>query len=121
MVLLVRRLGRALKVPAVIEAYSTMSAGWTIPLLRLRAAPEDWNVLRWLWTRDPPCDPTRFRAEELVAAVDICRRKQSWAERDAPNRPSTEVSVALAHALGDGVVFASPGAEREWLEKTSAL
>jgi len=123
MVLLERRLGRALKVPAVIEAYCNHEVpGWTIPLLRLRAAPEDWNVAAVAMdTEIRRAIQHGFEAEELVAAVDICRRKQSWAERDAPNRPSTAGSVALAHALGDGVVFASPGAEREWLEKTSAL
>lgn len=121
MLLLERRLGRALKVPAVIDAYCNHEVpGWTVPLLRLRVAPEDWTAAaKTMDTEVRRAIQHGFGAEELEAAVDICRRQQLVAERDAPNRLSTEVSVALAHAMSDGLVFASPESERAWLERVS--
>jgi zinc protease len=122
MALIERRLGRVLKVSAQIEAYCNHEVpGWTIPLLRLRTAPQDWGEAAVAMDTEVRRAIQRgFGAAELEEAVEMCRRKQRWAERDAPNRPAMEVAVALAHAMGERLVFPSPDAERVWLETASA-
>jgi len=118
MLLLERRLGNALSVPAEIEAFCSHEvAGWTIPVLRLRTSPADWDAAAVSLDKEiRRAIQHGFSSEELEAAVEILRRKQRWAERDAPNRPGLEVAIALAHAVGTDVVFPSATAESAWLE-----
>ena len=122
LLLLERRMSRALSVSAELEVFGCHEVpGWTIPILRLRTEPQDCaSAAVTMETEVRRAILHGFEAEEFAVAVEACKREQRWAARDAGNRTSIEVAVALAHAMGGGVVFASPEDERVWLETASA-
>lgn len=118
MEMLERRLVRGLGVPARLEsALCHEVSGWVMPVLRLRVAPADWTTAALsVATEVQRAKRNGFTEDELAAAVEAVRRKARWAERDAPNRTAVEVSVALAHAVGSGLVFTSAAEERRVTE-----
>lgn len=113
-----RRLGATLRVSAQIEGWVGREApGWCIPLVRVRTSPPQWpTVAIALETELRRAVQHGFTSDELATAIAARARKARWNELDAESRPATEVAVALAHALGDRVLFASAEAERRWTE-----
>lgn len=112
--LIARRLGRTIGVAAQIETrLGHEISGWLVPLVRIRLAPRQWAVAAAAMEMEVRRAIRHgFSANELKRAVEVRQRHLVWAERDAPNRLSSEVGQALAHAVGVGAVFSDASGER---------
>ena len=117
--LIERRLGRTMAVAAQIETrFCHEVPGWLVPLVRVRTAPADWAVVAGaMETEVRRAIRHGFGAEELKRAVEVRQRHLLWAERDAPNRPASEVGLALVHAIGREAVFSDAADERRTMER----
>lgn len=122
MAMLKNRISRSLTVPAQVEALLCHEVpGCTIPVLRLKVAPAGWEeAANTLGREVARALQHGFTSAEMGAAAESWRRRAQWAERDAPNRPSAEVAVALAHACGQGILFSAAAEERRWGEAVVA-
>ncbi len=117
-----RRLGATLRVSGQIEGWIGREApGWCIPLVRVRTTPAQWPVVAVAMEMEVRRAVQHgFAPEEFAAIVAARARKARWSERDAESRPSIEVALALAHALGQRGLLGSAEAERRWAEATLA-
>lgn len=120
--MLERRLSRTSKVVAEVESLIGHEVpGWSVPLIRMRMAPEDWaEAGAALVTEVRRAEQLGFTETEFAEAVATRRNKAQWTERDAANQPSAEIALALAHATGLGLVLPSASEERRWTERALA-
>ncbi len=117
--LIERRLGRTIGVAAQIETRLCHEVpGWLVALVRVRTAPADWAVAAGaMETEVRRAIRHGFSAQELARAVEARRRHLLGAQREAPNRPASEVAMALVHAMGRGAVFSDAEGERATVER----
>ncbi len=116
--LLENRLCTGLSVGAVVDSvHGHELTGADLAVLRVRTSAESWigaavgleTELRRAWAHG-------FGPEELAEAGLWGLRQARWQERDAANRPADQVAAALAQAVGRGLPFPAPEAERRRLE-----
>lgn len=118
--LIERRLGRTIGVAAQIEVRLGHEVpGWLVPLVRVRTSASGWAVAAGaMETEVRRAIRDGFTAEEFQREVEVRRRHLLWAQRDAPNRPGSEVALALVHTVARGAVFSDAADERRSGERT---